>query len=171
MFTTITINIDWNAMIDGSSQSDLATIDQNATIENYKKIVEKSLRANHNNIDEDTEIEFTDDNPRYSHETDDGLDEKVQEILESVWDAQQFWVETSEQNANIAEGQTWGSLTATEKENLLKVALPISALDCTRVEEGACIIDFKGYDLSILGEVINSEIIIKDEETFYNPVC
>lgn len=96
MLKNVTINIDWSSMIDGASESDIAKIDKKGTIASYEEMVEKSLRNNHNKINADTEIDFTYDNPRYSHETDNGLDGDIQEILETIWDSQSFWVENND---------------------------------------------------------------------------
>jgi hypothetical protein len=92
MYEKVTVNIDWSSMIEGSSSEDIATVDKDATLVRYEELAEQRLRKYHDRIGEKTEIAFTYNNPRYSHETDDGLDEEVQEILENLWDAQLFWV-------------------------------------------------------------------------------
>ena len=66
-------------------------------------------------------------------------------------------------------GTRWGDLSTEQKSRLLLCANPIDGRTGNNMEEnGECIIDFSN-GLSIIGSVIDGEIIIQDNATFYNP--
>ena len=70
-------------------------------------------------------------------------------------------------------GKKWGELTKEKQEQLLQKARAIDGVSTNKPMEAIdCIIDFEDCDFSISG-AINSEgdIVISDEEVFYNPIA
>lgn len=70
---------------------------------------------------------------------------------------------------NNLTGKKWGEIGNKQKEKLLRCAICINGVDGTNVNDGDCIIDFEGFEFSIAGKVVDSEILIDNEEIFYNP--
>lgn len=65
--------------------------------------------------------------------------------------------------------KTWGEITEEQKEKLLRCANAVSGIDSNTIKDGECIVDFENYDFSIAGKLIDGEIIINENEKFYNP--
>lgn len=68
-------------------------------------------------------------------------------------------------------GKTWETVSEKEREELLKVANPVSGIDSNFITQSECVIDFPGYSFSIAGKVFNDEIIIDNDAVFYNSMA
>ena len=94
MLKEITIFTGWDCMIEGANN--IQDINEQETKDTYEIMAEQWIRDRHPMVNKDTEISFEWlNNPRYSHECDNGLDDGIQHILEELWDSQGFW-ETNE---------------------------------------------------------------------------
>jgi len=67
-------------------------------------------------------------------------------------------------------GSTWGEIDSDTKDELLKMASPISGIDSSTVLSGPCIVDLLDH-LSIVGYVEGDEIKIDDDAEFYDPIA
>lgn len=69
---------------------------------------------------------------------------------------------------NNLVGVRWGDLLEITKEDLLERANCINAINGDLINEGECIIDLTN-ELSVVGNVIDGEVIINDDSIIYNP--
>ncbi len=76
---------------------------------------------------------------------------------------------TTSEISNIYVQKDWSELSKSEKEYFLNIAIPIDGETCNTASEGECIVDFEGLVISISGKIVEGEIIINDDATFYNP--
>jgi len=76
-------------------------------------------------------------------------------------------------NLNNYKGKGWLEVSAADKERFLRKAIATSASDEIDVNGSYCMVDFKGLDISVDGEVFPGEyedkIVINENGTFYDP--
>ena len=124
--------------------------DFKGTLEHYRSVVKDSIKEKSEYFNEE-EFDITEESIK-------NITKEIQERIDNDYSCEP---------AGLV-GKKWGELSAELKEDLLSNCNPVDNM-CETVKDGECIVDFLDYEyVSVLGVVIDGEVVIDDNAVIYD---